>query len=163
MRVISLHDHQVLAKFADGLPLEPRARILPEERLEAAMLLGESEVAQLVAEEQPGVAEVRRAYLFTRARTRNRRLVDELRRLYRGRCQICGWDPPSRYAEELCEAHHLHWLSRGGEDELSNLALVCPNHHRAIHGCDAPFDFGRMAFDFGTQRESLSLNEHLGR
>jgi len=58
--------------------------------------------------------------------------------------------------------NHLQWLSRGGEDELSNLALVCPNHHRAVHGCDAPFDFGRMAFDFGTRHEVLKLNEHLG-
>jgi hypothetical protein len=163
VRVISLHDHQVLAAFAENLPLEPRARILPEERLEAAMLLGAQEVEQLVAGERPGLAERRRTYLFAKAPARNRRHVDELRRLCRGRCQACGWDPPSRYSEELCEGHHLQWLSRGGEDELSNLALVCPNHHRAVHGCDAPFDFRRMAFDFGTRQEMLKLNEHLGR
>jgi hypothetical protein len=25
----------------------------------------------------------------------------------------------------------VRWLSRGGEDALTNLVLVCPNHHRA--------------------------------
>ena len=32
-----------------------------------------------------------------------------------------------------CEAHHLrHWL-HGGPTDLSNLALVCRAHHRAVH------------------------------
>ena len=32
-----------------------------------------------------------------------------------------------------CEAHHLrHWL-HGGRTDLSNLALLCRAHHRAVH------------------------------
>ena len=27
----------------------------------------------------------------------------------------------------------IQWLSRGGDDTLENLMLVCPNHHAAIH------------------------------
>ena len=38
-----------------------------------------------------------------------------------------------------CEAHHRqHWL-RGGLTDLTNLALLCRAHHRAVHegGCNA--------------------------
>ncbi len=54
----------------------------------------------------------------------------------------------------------MQWLSRGGADELSNLALLCPNHHRAVHGCDAQFDFGTTAFVFPTGLEELRLSRH---
>ncbi len=90
----------------------------------------------------------------------DRSLVEELRRLYEGRCQFCGWEPRLKYRAELCEAHHVRWLSRGGEDAIGNLVLVCPNHHRAIHECDAPFDHERTAFVFPTNFEPLTLRLH---
>ena len=31
-------------------------------------------------------------------------LVEQLRNLYEGECQICGWAPRNRYGTELCEA-----------------------------------------------------------
>ena len=61
------------------------------------------------------------------------------------------------------EGRHIVWLSRGGEDALGNLVLLCPNHHRAVHRTDSPLDFGDMAFDFRTHREGLRVNRHLGR
>jgi 5-methylcytosine-specific restriction protein A len=62
--------------------LESRARILPEERLEAILLLGNpKDVEQLVQEENPGMAEYRRAYLYGQALTRNSRLVEQLKAL----------------------------------------------------------------------------------
>lgn len=58
-----------------------------------------------------------------------------------------------------------HWLARGGADERANLVLLCPNHHRAVHGCDAVLDFAGPApvFDFGDgRRERVQLDYHLG-
>lgn len=159
---VTPQDHQLLAIAAKNLPLEPRARILPEERLEAALLLGDEDaVESLILEESPGIAQQRREYLYRQAPTRNRQLVVELQRIYGGKCQICSWDPQTDYGKGLCHGHHLQWLSRGGEDLLENMALVCPNHHAAIHGCDAPFDFGDQTFDFGGRREPLKINLHL--
>ncbi|MGE0256982.1 MAG: HNH endonuclease [Alphaproteobacteria bacterium] len=86
--------------------------------------------------------------------------MNELRRLYEGRCQLCLWQPRKTYGEELCEAHHVRWLARGGDDELHNLVLVCPNHHRAIHRCDSPFDHGTMSFHFEGFSERLGLDLH---
>lgn len=131
IRRLTLQDHLVLSAIAAELPLEPRARILPEERLEAAVL------------------------------TRNRQLAAELQELYDGRCQVTGWAPRDTYGHNLCHAHHVHWLSRGGDDTLENLILVSPNLHVAIHRCDAPFDFEQGAFIFDGHTETLRFNAHL--
>jgi predicted HNH restriction endonuclease len=86
--------------------------------------------------------------------------VDDLRTLYDGRCQICSWAPRSVYGFDLCEAHHVRWLSRGGDDALENLVLVCPNHHRAIHTGDAPYDWAGQAFVFSDRAETLAQLSH---
>lgn len=164
VRQIALEDHRILCAAASGLPLEPRARILPEEQLEAALLFGESDAVQdLVAREKPGMALARQEYLYQQAPARSRRLSQELQEMYEGRCQICLWTPRLRYGENLCHGHHIEWISRGGEDSLGNMVLVCPNHHAAIHRCDAPFDYEDLVFGFSSHREELRLNLHLER
>ena len=161
VRPIGNSEHLRLLAYAEALPLEPRARLLPEERLEALLLAGdEAAVGKFLKDESAGIAESRRRYLMSEATRRDRSLVEQLRDLYEGECQICGWAPRRQYEEELCEAHHVRWLSRGGNDALSNLVLVCPNHHRAIHRCDAPFDFEHWAFKFGSNFEHLASKRH---
>ena len=162
VRLITLEDHCILTTAAQDLLLESRARLIPEERLEAALLLGDQDAVEgLVREEDSGIAWQRREYLFRQAPVRNRQLVQELQTLYQGKCQICLWDPRERYRESLCHGHHIHWLSRGGEDTRENMVLICPNHHSAIHGCDAHFDYRDMTFEFGNRREALRINHHL--
>ena len=162
IRPLSYEDHVRLLSYAEQLPLEPRARLLPEERLEALLMSGNEEaVSRLLHEEPAGIAEKRRNYLMKEVVKRDRDLVDHLRELYVGECQICGWAPRQNYGAELCEAHHIRWLSRGGNDDLGNLVLICPNHHRAVHRCDAPFDFGVNAFVFGTTSEPLNRLCHV--
>jgi predicted restriction endonuclease len=112
-------------------------------------------------EEPSGVAETRAAYLYQQAPTRNRQLVEDLHEMYDGCCQLCGWDPTDIYGKRLCQGHHIHWLSRGGDDKLTNLLLVCPNHHAAIHACDAQLDYLGYSFDFEGRVERLTLNRHL--
>ncbi len=161
VRRLSPADHQVLAEYARDLPLELRARLLPEEELEARILLGDrASVSGLVEAEAPGITDERRRYLFEQAPRRSPRHVRQLRKLYGGMCQLCGWDPRSLYRRDLCEAHHVHWLSRGGQDELHNLVLVCPNHHRAIHRIDAPFDWADESFVFPGKREPVQISRH---
>jgi 5-methylcytosine-specific restriction enzyme A len=162
IRALDDENHLRLLAYAERLPLEPRARLLPEERLEALLLAGDEDaVTRLVRDEPAGIAEERRRYLMTEVVRRDRDLVDQLRDLYTGECQICGWAPRRSYGAELCESHHVRWLSRGGGDVLGNLVLVCPNHHRAIHRCDAPFDFGHNAFVFATTTEPLTRLQHI--
>ena len=161
VRLLTPADHQVLAEYARQLPPEPRARLLPEEALEARILLGDpAAVRGLIRDESPGIAAERQRYLFEQAPRRNRQHVEELRKLYGGICQLCGWNPKSLYRRDLCEAHHVHWLSRGGNDALHNMVLICPNHHRAIHRTDAPFDWTDASFVFPQKREPVQVSRH---
>jgi hypothetical protein len=161
VRVINAEDHQVLRAAAKNLPEEPRARTLPEEELEAMLLVeNEQTVRRFVEGKDVGLARKRRDYLYSQAPARNRQLVRDLHDLYVGRCQICIWNPRSVYGKNLCHGHHVHWLSRGGEDSKNNMVLICPNHHTAVHRCDAQFDYESMAFDFGRHKEPLRLASH---
>lgn len=161
VRRLDAEDHAVLSAYTQGLLPEPRARLLPEERLEALMFAGDEQaVTRLLRDEPSGLAAARRAYLTREAVRRDRQLVLTLRDLYDGACQLCGWAPRRCYGPDLCEAHHVHWLSRGGADDPSNLALLCPNHHRAVHKCDAQYDFGTAAFVFPAGLEKLQLLKH---
>ena len=161
VRRLSPADHQVLVEYARRLPPEARARLLPEEELEARIFVGDQDaVRSLIKAEAPGIADERGRYLFEQAARRNPQHVKELRNLYRGICQLCGWNPKSLYRRDLCEAHHVHWLSRGGDDALHNMVLICPNHHRAIHRTDAPFDWVDASFVFPRNREPVQISRH---
>ena len=59
-------DHARLAGYARHLAPEPRARLLPEERLEALLVSGDQDaVAQLLRDEPSGLADERRRYLLS--------------------------------------------------------------------------------------------------
>ena len=107
------------------------------------------------------VNEQRRKWPLREATPRSRAHVEALRRMYRGRCQLCGWESRTAHAVDVCEGHHLQWLSRGGGDATDNMVLLCPNHHRLVHALDAPLDFRDLAFDLGDRRQALRLNQHL--
>ena len=162
VRIITNEDHKVLISYAEKLDKELRATLIAEDELEATIHLGNSEaVKQLVRREGSGLAEERRKYLYSQAVTRNRDIVIELQGLYKGKCQVCSWDPKEIFGFNICQGHHLYWLSRGGKDEIKNLALLCPNHHQIVHRCDAQFDHEERAFVFGKQQIELQLNEHI--
>ena len=92
---------------------------------------------------------------------RNQTLVEQLKRLYDGRCQICGSAPFNGFLGAIAEAHHIQWLCRGGDDNLSNMVLLCPNHHAAMHACDPNFDRDKLEFLFGTKVLPIRLDLHL--
>lgn len=52
---------------------------------------------------------------------------DKIKRERGDKCEICGWDKGS------CDIHHRRQRVNGGNDDESNLIIVCPNCHRLIH------------------------------
>ncbi|MBU1429529.1 hypothetical protein KKF91_03105, partial [Myxococcota bacterium] len=154
--------HMALRAYAADLPLEPRAQLIPEERLEwASAEEDEALIETFLRAEAHGLSAERQLELRSpQRRARNRKLVLELRERYEGRCQLTGWDPRAQYGQDLCEAHHVHWLGRGGDDALNNLILISPNLHRVVHHLDAPFDYERQAFLLGGEWAPLQLSEH---
>lgn len=163
VRRLARPDHLILLEASRNYALEKRAdNKISEQDLEDKLLYGKPQDIQILVEEEAiGLSLKQQQYLFTQAPLRNRQFVEELQALYAGRCQICQWDPISIYGFNLCHAHHIQWLSRGGADGLENMLLVCPNHHGAIHRGDAPLDFGSRAFVFENHTEVLTLNQHL--
>lgn len=45
------------------------------------------------------------------------------------KCLICGFD-------KIIDVHHLVSKSKGGTHDLSNLIVLCPNHHKMVHHGD---------------------------
>jgi hypothetical protein len=92
---------------------------------------------------------------------RNRALVGDLKRLYGGCCQMSGEVPLNGMAGDITEAHHIHWLTRGGSDRRENVVIISPDWHAAVHAADAVFDWNDLAFLIGGRRWPLRLNRHL--
>jgi 5-methylcytosine-specific restriction enzyme A len=164
VRLLTQHDHQLLTRFTENLPVLDKVALYPEDEIEARLIHGdEAELAELMQTEDESRAASRRKYLYESLDIkRSHKLAMEVRTLYKGVCQICGFDPLKEYGFHLCHAHHIIWLSRGGEDDLSNLCLICPTHHSAVHTGEAVFDFGNLTFTYLTGcSERLQINAHL--
>lgn len=59
----------------------------------------------------------------TRNKISRRTIQKILRRAFSNwKCPFCGWT-------ETFEVHHIIPRCEGGSDELSNLVMLCPNHH----------------------------------
>lgn len=162
VRTISAADHSLLAAFAKHLPVLERVGIYAEDEFEARLYYGDDARTLLLREDREDYSK-RTDYLYASVNIqRIRRNTLQLQDLYSGRCQICMFDPCDEFGFRLCHGHHIHWLSRGGQDELENLALLCPNHHAAVHHDDAAFDYSTLSFVFSkASMQALRLNLHL--
>ena len=62
---------------------------------------------------------------------RDTALVAEVKRLNDYKCQLCGDSIPLPNGKHYVEAHHIKPLGHphDGDDQLSNLIVLCPNHH----------------------------------
>jgi 5-methylcytosine-specific restriction endonuclease McrA len=164
MRGVAPEGNRMLNSFARHLRDEPRALAVANEYdLERELLIGGDQLREVIATEHSGVSDERRRELLGLT-PRNRQLVASLHDRYAGRCQLCAFDSPIVYGVPSAESHHLVYLSRGGMDELSNMVLLCPNHHTVVHKTDATFDYARLTFLFANGRiEPLCINTHLER
>jgi hypothetical protein len=78
----------------------------------------------------PEYAPPGRAETITARVIRDAAITKELKTLYDGRCQICGYGIPLENGEMYVEAHHVKPLGRDrGPDHPSNVLILCPNHH----------------------------------
>ncbi|MFG2948831.1 HNH endonuclease [Streptomyces adustus] len=79
-------------------------------------------------ETEPGPAS-RRTVTLSRI-IRDPELTATVKRLHSDRCQVCGLQLSTRFGS-YSEAAHIRGLGRphNGPDKLSNLLVLCPNHH----------------------------------
>ncbi|MFI5819116.1 HNH endonuclease [Streptomyces rishiriensis] len=82
---------------------------------------------------------------------RDPKLTAEVKELYSDSCQVCGLQLPTRFST-YSEAAHIRGLGRphNGPDKLSNLLVLCPNHHVQFDALAIYIDTGgivRMTVD----------------
>lgn len=72
---------------------------------------------------------------LVKVKTRNSKIVRNLKKLYNGKCQITGDKLTFRKkdGEYYSEAHHLIALGDGGSDDYRNIIIISPLIHRMLH------------------------------
>ena len=66
---------------------------------------------------------------------RDKAVIKEAKRQAQGVCQLCNNKAPfnDKNGEPYLEVHHINWLSKGGQDTISNAIALCPNCHSKMH------------------------------
>lgn len=96
-------------------------------------------------------------------RVLDRRIGDNLKRLYGHKCQVCGqaiWQPYGN--NPIVDAHHIQSFTQTHNNNFDNIMILCPNHHRIIHGCHGEFHRSQKEIWYPNGlHERLLLNVHL--
>lgn len=117
---------------------------------------------QLAFDGRDDAAGIREKEQLVRIRKLNRKIGDNLKRLYGYRCQICGRSVGEAYGAYVAEAHHIDYFVKSLNNDASNQMILCPNHHSIIHDADPVFDRTRLLYTYANGlEEKLMLNLHL--
>ena len=89
-------------------------------------------------------------------------IIKQLKKIYDGKCQLCGCRPFNSVDEDICEAHHIEYFSSSKNNDSANIIILCPNHHRLIHKLNPHYDADRQVFIYPDGRtEDIKINYHL--
>lgn len=97
-----------------------------------------------------------------KVRKYNRSICNALKKHYNYRCQICGKAVGEEYDAHISEVHHIDYFTKSLNNDISNLLVVCPNHHSIIHNRNPKFDRKECIYIYPNgYKEGLVLNNHL--
>lgn len=96
-------------------------------------------------------------------RVLDRKVGDNLKRLYEYRCQVCGEAVAREYGEaHVIDAHHIVPFTVSMDNNFDNIMILCPNHHRIVHACHGEYHRRRREIWYPNGlHEPLRLNLHL--
>ena len=80
------------------------------------------------------------------------------KRMANGVCQLCDQQAPfkDKQGNPYLETHHVNWMSRGGDDSITNTIALCPNCHRRMHALDDQKDVDKLLSKLNNSRQDLS-------
>lgn len=111
---------------------------------------------------QDDLAGINKVKSIVSVRKLNRKIGDALKEHYRYRCQICGCHIGEKYGSNLVETHHIDYFVKSLNNNMSNILIVCPNHHGIIHDRNPKFHRSNCSFEYPNGYvERLKLNDHL--
>ena len=97
----------------------------------------------------------------SKRRVCNTTIIHQLKKLYKGQCQLCGTKPFDTFDDDICEAHHIEQYSETQNNDASNIIVLCPNHHRLLHKLKPTFNRGTMTFEKADAAIPVKLDFHL--
>lgn len=83
-----------------------------------------------------------------KVRKLNKQIIDNLKKRYRGECQLCGQKLGEKYGKEIVQAHHIEYFSKSQNNDSTNIIILCPNCHALIHKCNPIYDRATFSFKF---------------
>lgn len=102
------------------------------------------------------------SYRLVRDRKLNIKNLNKLKKLYNGTCQICGKRIGEEFGEPIVEAHHIEYYSKSQNNDMSNILIVCPNHHSLIHRYNPKFDRQNLKYVFDNRQIlNIKIDKHL--
>ena len=112
-----------------------------------------------VLELEGGVLFRRHRYLERNRSNRAKKIKSVLKKTGKISCEVCGIEPHVKYELDkiLIECHHkipLKDLPQATKPKLSDLALLCPNCHRAIHRIEDCSDLDELRGRLGRSIET---------
>lgn len=96
----------------------------------------------------------------TQKRVYNTSIIKQLKRLYKGACQLCGDNPALDFNVNITEVHHIDHFAVSQNNNSANLIVLCPNHHRLIHKLNPTFDQSSQSFVFPDGKVMKILIDH---
>lgn len=107
-----------------------------------ALYLTEKELYERANE----VEQVGKRKAVTSVYVRNAHVSAYVKKRADGHCDLCEASAPfkDRNGQPYLECHHVHWLSRGGEDSIDNAVALDPSCHRKMHELDLKTDVQKL-------------------
>lgn len=118
---------------------------------------------ELSYEQTDSSSRILQANKLVKLRVLDRKIGDQLKKLYNFRCQVCGEAIGVPYGPEpIVDAHHIVPFTVSQNNNFDNIIIMCPNHHRIIHSCHGEFHSKRHEIWYPNGfHEKLQLNLHL--
>ena len=78
----------------------------------------------------------KKKFVLIKQTARDSSKVKKLKKYYSDKCQVCLNQIEIKPKKYYSEVHHLRPLGKdNGEDNLKNMIVVCPNHHKEFDYC----------------------------
>lgn len=118
---------------------------------------------ELAYEQYDFNSRIENAFKPVKLRVLDRNIGNNLKILYRYRCQVCGESIGIDYGKNLiADAHHIEPFTTSQNNDFDNIMILCPNHHRIIHACHGEFHRNHHEIWYPNGlHEKLQLNLHL--
>ncbi len=124
-------------------------------------ILSEEEIEYIINYKDPA-AKIKKMVSEKNSRTYNTGIIKKLKKVYNGKCQICGDSYIEKFNTDITEAHHIEYFYASQNNDASNIIILCPNHHRLIHKCSPEYNKETKSFKFKNGvTEHIKINFHL--